>query len=58
MCLLFTTVPHEGKNKDSRGHVSRFRRRYKGPNEGLNASLGHKGAALSTLCLLYNNCAP
>ena len=35
-----------------------FRHLYKGPNEGLNASLGHKGASLSTLCLLYNNCAP
>ena len=32
---------------------SRFRRRYKGLNEGLNASLGHKDAPLSTLCLPY-----
>ena len=26
---------------------------YKGPNEGLNVSLGHKGAPLPTLCLPY-----
>ena len=33
--------------------ISLFRRRYKGPNEGLNVSLGHKGAPLPTLCLPY-----
>ena len=37
--------------------ISLFRRRYKGPNEGLNVSLRHKGAPLPTLCLPYN-CAP
>ena len=34
--------------------ISLFRRRYKGPNEGLNVSLGHKGAPLPTFCLPYN----
>ena len=39
--------------------ISLFRRRYKGPNEGLNVSLGHEGAPLPTFCLPYNyNCAP
>ena len=33
--------------------ISLFRRRYKGLNEGLNVSLGHKGAPLPTLCLPY-----
>ena len=33
--------------------ISLFRRRYKGPNDGLNVSLGHKGAPLPTLCLPY-----
>ena len=33
--------------------ISLFRRHYKGPNEGLNVSLGHKGAPLPTLCLPY-----
>ena len=47
------TVPHQGQNKDSRGHLSGSVVAIKGPNEGINASLGHKGAPLSTLCLLF-----
>ena len=33
--------------------ISLFRRRYKGPNEGLNVLLGHIGAPFPTLCLPY-----
>ena len=55
---LYNCAPSGAKQRFT-GTFSRFRRRYKGQtNEGLNASLGHKGAALSTLCLLYYNCAP
>ena len=53
---LYNCAPSGTKQRFT-GTYSRFRRRYKGPNEGLNALLGHKGASLSTLCLLYN-CAP
>ena len=47
--LLFTTVPHQGQNKDSRGQFPGFVVAIRAPNEG---------APLPTLCLLYNNYAP
>ena len=55
LCLLFTTyfAPSGAKKKRFAGMISRFHRRYKGPNyEGLNAPR-HKCAPLPTLCLLY-----
>ena len=50
---LYKCTPSGAKQRFT-GTISRFRRRYKGPNyEGLNAPLGHKGAPLPTLCLLF-----
>ena len=54
LCLLFTTVPHQGQNKDSRGQ-------FPGSVVAIRAQIwrakcpiiGHKGARLPTLCLLY-----
>ena len=50
---LYNYCAPSGAKQRFTGIFSRFRHRYKGPNEGLNASLGHKGAPLPTLCLLY-----
>ena len=52
-------MPHQGQNKDSRGQSpGSIVAIYKGPKEGLNVSLGHKGAPLPTFCLPYYNRTP
>ena len=51
---LYNCAPLGAKKKRFPGTISRFRRRYKGPNyEGLNVPLRYKCAPLPTLCLLY-----
>ena len=55
LCLLFTTVPHQGQNTDWRGQFpgSVVAIRALIWSLRLNAPLGHEGAPLPTLCLLY-----
>ena len=48
---LYNCAPLGAKQRFT-GTISRFRRHYMGPNKGLIASLGHKGAPLPTVCLL------
>ena len=49
---LFNCAPSGAKQRLA-GTIFPFRHRYKGPNERLNVSLGHKDAPLPTLCLPY-----